>query len=289
MITHLFYHQETVEDLCARNSWASIRNAFAPEDEVILLDLGNTLSRDFPLDIDVKQLRLERIRTDTPEERSYTYGLNLLMPTARHDWIVLWRSDYIYHRDYYPALRTAMQAGNYILPYEAFIGAQWATGDWCAQNLHTLTTAGDSYLLQHAHVCAVYESMDFPHFALRKQLWLDAGGMNPSLWGYGWQFPELYRRLRQLPDARPVYDFRLRAFHQNHGGSFSLGLYDQQKIQEMKDSERKLETLLGSKAAARAFKEERNAPLRPRHSPDAYKPKTSPDPAPLVALASVAQ
>ena len=70
MITHLFYHQESVEEQCAINSWMSIRNSIKAEDEVIILDLGGTLTKLLPLTIKPKFLRYEIIRTDLAEERS---------------------------------------------------------------------------------------------------------------------------------------------------------------------------------------------------------------------------
>ena len=83
MLTHLFYHHEAVEEECALNSWLSIRDCFAPDDEVIVLDLGNTLKESLPLITIPKYLRIERIRTDIPQERSYTFGLNRMIPLAR--------------------------------------------------------------------------------------------------------------------------------------------------------------------------------------------------------------
>jgi hypothetical protein len=95
VLTHLFYHQEMVEPLCARTSWLSLRDAFREEDEVVVLDLGNTLTELLPFSVVPKVARIERIRTDVPQERSYTYGLNRMIPRALGETVVVWRSDYV--------------------------------------------------------------------------------------------------------------------------------------------------------------------------------------------------
>jgi hypothetical protein len=273
MTTHLFYHQETVEEVCALNSWRSIRDNFAADDEVIVLDLGNTLRNKLPLTRHPKFFRTETIRTDTPEERSYTFGLNTIMPLARADWICLWRSDYIYHQRYFPALKKQMPRHNVIVPYEAFVGTQYANGQWCAENFTELTTGSEDYLIEHSTVCPVYEVMDCPHFAIKKDLWQNVGGMDQRLWGYGWQFPELFHRVTALPDCRLAADFDLLAFHQNHAGSFGLGQYTEEKKRELIQSEYKLREVFGSKDAAEQFKKRRQPPLRPRRDPECYKLK----------------
>ena len=275
MITHLFYHQEAVEELCALNSWRSIQPAIAPRDEVIFLDLGRTLSPTFPIDIDCKFLRLERVRTDVPEERSYTFGLNMLMPAARNEWIVLWRSDYIYHRRYFPALRQKLMNAEVVVPYECIVGAEYAGDAWCRDHFDFLTTAPEDELLQHASVCATWESCDFPHFAIKRDFWIRAQGMDPRLFGYGWQFPEFFSRLEKLPNVRFETSFDLLAFHQNHRGSFGLGNYTPDKAKELWAGELKFRDVMGRKEAAEAFKKRKRTPLRPRWPDDFYKPKTN--------------
>jgi len=239
-ITHLFYHQETVEQVCAENSWDSIKSLFQPNDEVILLDLGLTLNVNY-YKPDVKNFVIEKIRTDIDEERSYTYGLNSIIPRCRYEWVVLWRSDYIYTSKYLQAIMKGVkQRGNVVIPYEALIGGGYCKGRWCRRHLKSLINAEEEKLLKHGHVCPVYEMMDFPHFAIKKELFSRVGGMDERLWGYGYQFPDLFWRLKQQKDYLPIIKFDMIAFHQTHKGSFGIGKLNEQKKYELKDSKQKL-------------------------------------------------
>lgn len=272
MITHLFYHQESVEEQCAINSWMSIRNNIRAEDEVIILDLGGTLTKLLPLTIKPKFLRYEIIRTDLAEEKSYTFGLNLIIPSAKNEWICLWRSDYIYNKKYFPAVQKGMQEGNVILPYEAFIGGEYCKAKWCRNKLSWLINSDEKSLIKHSHVCPIYEITDFAHFAIKKNLWRRLNGMNEKLWGYGWQFPEFFDRLKNEKDYHPSIQFDMIAFHQNHIGSFGLGKLNQSKKQELEQAELKLLEVLGSIEAVERFKNNTTQkPLRARHDERYYK------------------
>jgi len=284
-ISHLFYHHQGVEQACALNSWRSVRDWFGKHDEVIVLDLGPSLTTELPLSGPVKHHRVERIRTDHAEERSYTFGLNQVMPTAHGEWIFLWRSDYLYHRSYYPAALSLLAGHSLVLPYEALIGGAHTTPAWCAERLEALRSDDEAQLLQHAHVCPTWETRDFPHFAIRRDLWESIGGMDERLWGYGWQFPELYERAAAAAGQGVAVSFDLLAFHQNHAGSFGLGqaASDPAKAREALDGDRKLEEALGGAAAADAFRRRRNPPLRPRRPEGAYRARPAPAPAPAPA------
>jgi len=278
MISHVFYHQETVEEECALNSWESIRGFVEKDDEVIILDLGNTLIKELPMEITPKYLRIEKIRTDLPEERSYTFGLNYIMPQCRFEWICLWRSDYIYHKNYFSALKAGMKKGNAVLPYEAFIGADYCGFEWCKNNLDKLCNSEIEYLLDNSHVCPVYEYMDFPHFAIKKELWLSVAGMDQRLWGYGYQFPELFLRLKKLSKYQPSIEFDMIAFHQTHFGSFGLGCLNKEMKNELKDSKRKLLDVFGSNEKIEIFKKEiHQQPLRPHYAEKHYHLKNEID------------
>jgi hypothetical protein len=237
MITHIFYHQETVEEICAQNSWASINNNFDVDDEVILLDLGDTLRKKYMFRRKPKYFRYVKIRTDSPQEKSYTYGLNNILPLSEGEWVCLWRSDYIYTHDFYLHIIEGMNSGNVVLPYEAFIGAEYCSPNWCKRNLKRIIEGDEKYLLRHAHVCPVYETWDFPHFAIKKNVWIELGGMDTRLWGYGHQFTEFFQRFQTSGLFKPSFQFDLIAFHQNHKGSFSLGLLDDKKRKELIRSE----------------------------------------------------
>jgi hypothetical protein len=276
MISHLFYHQEQVEPSCARNSWLSIRDWFSPEDEVVVLDLGNTLTKPLPLERHPKFLRIEHVRTDKPEERSYTYGLNTLIPTCRFEWVFLWRSDYVYHRSYFPSAIAQLERADAVVPYESITGAEWCTARWCRARLDRLRSANDSLLVNNGSVCRTYQTLDFPHFAIRKSIWLKHRGMNAALWGYGYQFSELFYRLYQAGDVRIAVDFEMLAFHQNHSGSFGLAIYDDDKLAELKAAEPKLLDALGSSLAVNQFKAAMTRPLLREPRPDsAYRHRKS--------------
>ena len=197
MITHIFYHQETVDKQCAINSWMSIRENIEPVDEVIILDLGGTLKNLLAFKVRPKFIKYEIIRTDIPQERSYTFGLNLIMPSAKYEWICLWRSDYIYNKKYFKAVQKGMENSNVVIPYEAFIGREYCKASWCKNRLNWLVNSEEKSLMKHSQVCPIYEMMDFAHFAIKKDLWISSEGMNSNLWGYGWQFPEFFYRLRK--------------------------------------------------------------------------------------------
>lgn len=270
MITHLFYHQETVEIQCVLNSWISIRDFFLPDDEVIILDMGNTLKKALQFKITPKFIRFEKIRTDKPEERSYTYGLNEIIPNVRSKWIVLWRSDYVYHKKYIVALRNGMKMSNLVLPYEAYVGEKYAKHKWCKKHLQHLMNGDLEFILKHSVICPVYETMDFPHFAIKKSLWIDSGGMNKKLWGYGFQFPEFFLRMKKRNDYKTSVQYEMIAFHQNHLGTFSLGLLNKEKRKELEESKQKNIQVFGSEEAYNNIRKEvQQKPLRPRW-PDEY-------------------
>jgi|GEM_PF-4240869 len=265
-ITHLFYHQETVEEACARNSWLSIRDWFGPEDEVIVLDLGVSLSGLLPISVRPKFLRFEQIRTDNEQERSYTYGLNTMIPLARGEWVVLWRSDYVYCEKYYAAVLAGMQMANVVLPYEAYIGASYCDGKWTARRLARVRAADESFVLKHACVCPVYEYKDFAHFAMRKEVWIRNHGMATALWGYGYKYPEFFHRIKTTdPEYRESIQRDMLAFHQYHTGSQSGGARDGRKARELQEAKTREIAYFGSAEAREKFiASTRQPPLFPR-------------------------
>lgn len=274
--THLFYHQETVEELCAINSWASFRPFIAAHDHVMILDIGDTLR--VTLDIPSACTSFEVIHdpAPSPEMRSYTYGLNRYFPMANTEWVSLWRSDYIYHRRYGASLEDGLMSAscNAVLPYEAFIGAEYADAAWVSTKLEQIIRAEETDLLQNAHVCPVHEMSDYPHFAMKKELWQSVGGMHPGLWGYGHQFTEFFHRLRRHHGYNPVIQFDMIAFHQTHRGTFGLDRLRDDQRAELADSHEKLLSVFGSEEQVRKFLVERmNAPLRPRWADSAYHPR----------------
>ena len=274
-ISHLFYHHEKVDELCAINSWSSISRGFQPNDEVIILDLGNTLVNQLTK-TNVKFLTFEKIRTDSNQERSYTYGLNTIIPRCRNDWVILWRSDYIYTINYIKEVLKSINYSNIniVVPYEAIIGGDYCTGKWCKNNLQPLMNGNEEFIYKHGHVCPVYEYLDFPHFAIKKNMFMAIGGMNDKLWGYGYQFPDLFLRIKKLKDYSPLINFDMIAFHQTHSGSFGLGILNSEKKKELQDSNKKLLEAYGSQEKVNEFLESiHQIPLRERKNESFYKPK----------------
>lgn len=249
MITHLFYHSEAVDEKCAINSWNSIKSCFNEEDEVIILDIGNSLTTSLPkLNITPKFMRYERIRTDTAEERSYTFGLNTMMPLSRGNWIILWRSDYIYHKDYLSNIIDKVTEAidlTIVLPYECLIGKSYCSSAWSRKHFDLLTTGDVDSIIKHSIVCPVYETQDQPHFAIKKELWIASGGMNNIFYGYGIQFPEFLNRIQKekLYNAAVIQD--LTAFHQNHLMSFSTGVLSKKQKLEARDSAERVYNYFG--------------------------------------------
>ena len=276
MISHLFYHNEAVEEKCAHNSWLSIKDIFEKEDEVIILDLGNTLKKTLEFDNQPKYVRIEKIITEKPKERSYTYGLNYIMPITRYDWIILWRSDYIYHKKYLSAVKKEIIKGdsNIILPYECFIGSYYANWKWSKKRLKLLTNGKEEDILKHSIVCPVYEYQDQAHFAIKKELWMESGGMNEMLYGYGYQFPELLSRLNKIKSYKASIKMDMISFHQVHEGSFSVGQMCNKKSEEIKQSRSNIIKLFGSEKQANAFVESiKQKPIIQRRPKNQYKVK----------------
>jgi len=270
--THLFYHQETVEEGCAINSWKSIQPFIGMDDELILLDLGNSLRKLPTLRTTPKYFRVEKIRTDTVRERSYTFGLNLILPTARNEWVFLWRSDYIYHQDHMAHYLEHLENVDAVVPYEVLIGGEFTNGNWCSSYMPRLCRGSFDDLLPFAHVCPVYEYSDFPHFAIRKSAWQALGGMDERLFGYGPQFPEFFVRFEKK--NKLAVDPKLISFHQNHAGSFSLGNYSSDKKIELEESEAKLMSVFPDQGQYNEYQQYiHRPPLSPRRAPWAYQPK----------------
>jgi hypothetical protein len=113
---------------------------------------------------------------------------------------------------------------------------------------------------------------DFPHFAIRKELWTAAGGMDERLYGYGYQFPELFSRMGRLPGWKPAVRFDLIAFHQAHFGHFGPGHMTAEKQKEVDDGKARLESIFPTEEALKAFHAAiPQQPLRPRRAEEAYK------------------
>lgn len=273
-VTHLFYHQEKVEAPCALNSWLSIRDFFSVDDEVIVLDLGSTLENPMPFTSNPKFIRFEKIRTDIPQEQSYTYGLNEILPKTRNEWVLLWRSDYIYHKKFFKAVRKGMERSNVVLPYEAYVGLDYSTYRWCKRHLKKLINSNIEFILKHSRVCPTYETMDFPHFAIKKSLWIGSKGMDGRLWGYGPQFSEFFYRIKKRDDYKPSIQFDMIAFHQRHLGSFSFGAVDEEQKKEAIAVKKKILDVFGTEENYGKFKESiKQEPLRARWPDEYYKPR----------------
>src|SRR5581483_85045 len=130
-VTHIFYHQASVEVDCAVNSWRTLLWNIPETDEVILYDKGGTLPPHCFESLSHQHWRSWAIHRETsPEMASYTYGMNHSLPMARAPVIIVWRSDYVYPRGLYEKYIRHIADYDIVLPYEVYIGAAHVKADF---------------------------------------------------------------------------------------------------------------------------------------------------------------
>lgn len=224
-VSHIFYHQASVEVECAENSMRTLLWNIPETDEVILYDKGGTLPVSCFEALRNQHWRSWSIHREVrPDMASYTYGMNHSLPMARAPIVCVWRSDYVYPRGIYARYRELIQNHDIVMPYSVYIGAAHVRAPFVRDNWEKLATYDDAFWRENSSEnYSIYESQDPVHFAIRKETWRRLGGLDHRLWGYGWQFGEFAARLRRrLPRRRIKYFDHNWPIHQNHASSLMV-------------------------------------------------------------------
>lgn len=224
-VSHIFYHQASVELDCAENSLRTVLWNVAPEDEVILYDKGGTLPARCFESLSEQHWRSWAVHREvSPEMASYTYGMNHSVPMARAPIVMLWRSDYLYPRGLREKYLSYIPHYDIVLPYSVYIGGAHVRGDFVRENWDRIDRYDDAFWQANAaQTYSIYESQDPVHFAVRRETWEKLGGLDHRLWGYGWQFGEFAARLRQKLSRRRIKYFdHAWPVHQNHASSLMV-------------------------------------------------------------------
>jgi len=249
-VSHVFYHQPSVETDCAENSLRTLLWNIPETDEVILYDKGGTLPARCFDQLARQHWRSWAIHREVqPDMAAYTYGMNASIPMAQAPVVMLWRSDYVYPRGLYEHYLRHIATHDIVLPYAVYIGAAHVNGGFVREHWAELERYDDAFWRANAaQSYSLYESQDPVHFAIRKEVWLRLGGLNHRLWGYGWQFGEFAARLRaELPRRRIKYFDRSNPVHQNHASSLmvrSTG-FDARKAEEDRIGRQRFAAFLG--------------------------------------------
>ena len=267
-VSHIFYHQASVEVDCAENSLRTLLWNIPTSDEVILYDKGGTLPPHCFEALSRQTWRSWAVHREVqPDMAAYTYGMNHSIPMARAPIVMLWRSDYLYPRDLYMKYRRHIAEHDIALPYAVHIGGAHVRSDFVRANWSRLENYDDNFWRENsAETYSIYESQDPVHFAIRADIWRRLGGLNHQLWGYGWQFGEFAARLRRdVPRSRIKYFDHHWPVHQNHASSLMVrtsGL-DARKAEEDRIGRERFERFLGSPELFACYQYRWNQKLRP--------------------------
>lgn len=250
-MSHIFYHQASVELECAENSLRSLLWNIPETDEVILYDKGGTLPATcFDLLRNYHWRSWAIHREIAPEMASYTYGMNHSLPMARAPIVCVWRSDYVYPRGICERYRELIPNFDIVLPYAVYIGGAHVRAPFVREHWGKLDPYDDDFWRANAsEFYSIYENQDPVHFAVRMQVWERLGGLDHRLWGYGWQFGEFAARLRTLLPARRIKYFdHAPPVHQNHASSLMVRSsgYDAKKAKEDRVGRELFAAFLGS-------------------------------------------
>jgi hypothetical protein len=246
-VSHIIYHQENVDLLAAENCIRSIAAGLWTEDEVIFLDVGGTSNPGILNLIPSLSWRsYVACNTDAPDKKSYTYGLNVIVPRCLGQWIILWRTDYVYQSGYVDQYRAGFERFDYITPAELRIGHEYVTSDFVRQNWSKVQPFDANYWQEHSHRHDCRWFYDTAMFAIKKDVWIKVGGMPHYLWGYGWQFPALDIVVTQaVGSSRRGWIEGYHALHQYHRGSVSKGAHNEELKSLVRHSYERLVAYVG--------------------------------------------
>lgn len=267
-VSHIFYHQASVEPECAENSLRTLLWNIPETDEVILYDKGGTLPARCFEALSRQHWRSWTIHREVaPEMASYTYGMNHSIPMAQAPIVMLWRSDYVYPRGLYDRYIRHIENYEIVLPYSVYIGAAHVRADFVRTHWDKLENYDDAFWQANAADCySIYESQDPVHFAVRRETWRKLGGLNHKLWGYGWQFGEFAARIRRkLPRSRVKHFDFPPPVHQNHASSLMVRTvgYDAKKAEEDRIGRERFAEFLGGREMFDCYEYRWNQKLAP--------------------------
>jgi hypothetical protein len=267
-VSHIFYHQASVELDCAENSLRTLIWNIPETDEVILYDKGGTLPVCCFDQLARQHWRSWAIHREVlPEMAAYTYGMNSSIPMAQAPIVMLWRSDYVYPRGLYQKYLSHIVTHDIVLPYSVYIGAAHVRSDFLRANWDKLVNYDDSFWRANAaETYSIYESQDPVHFAIRKKTWLKLGGLDHRLWGYGWQFGEFAARLRhRIPKGRIKYFDHAWPVHQYHTSSLMVRTagWNEKKSAEDRIGRERFAAFLGGRELFDCYEYRWNQKLRP--------------------------
>lgn len=267
-VSHIFYHQASVEPACAENSFRTLKWNIAESDEVILYDKGGTLPGKLFESLETQHWRSWVIHREVqPEMASYTYGMNHCVPLARAPVVIVWRSDYVYPRGLRERYLQHIARHDIVLPYAVYIGGAHVRADFVQANWDRIDNYDEAFWRANAaESYSIYESQDPVHFAIRSETWRKLGGLNHRLWGYGWQFGEFAARLRRhVPRSRIKYFDHAWPVHQNHASSLMVRTegYDARKAEEDRIGRQRFADFLGGPDAFACYEYRWNQKLAP--------------------------
>lgn len=257
--THIIYHQNTVDKGAAINSLRSIfeLNCISLKDEIIFYNNG----ADFESKEIIEGRKFEWFsevfsKADTPEKKSYTYGLNHIVPSAKADKVIVWRTDYIYPQGVYEKYQDALAQHSFAAPYHVIIGKKYCDSSYVENHWDQFKRYDHSFWENHGRVLSLYETQDPALFGITKSLWTKINGLNNSLWGYGWQFAELAARIRlNTPKQKIKYFSSDPPFHQTHEGTqMHYEMDDESKSKEFEDGLKRFAEFLGGEKALFCYK-----------------------------------
>jgi hypothetical protein len=267
-VSHIFYHQASVEPECAENSLRTVLWNIAEADEVILYDKGGTLPAACFEAVRRQHWRSWAVHQEVqPDMAAYTYGMNHSIPMARAPIVVVWRSDYVYPRGLGARYLELIPSHDIVLPYSVYIGGAHVRADFVRAHWDKLENYDDAFWRANAaENYSIYESQDPVHFAVRQTTWAKLGGLDHRLWGYGWQFGEFAARLRHtLPRSRVRYFDHAPPVHQNHASSLMVRTagWNEHKAAEDRAGRERFTRFLGNPEAFACYEYRWNQKLPP--------------------------
>jgi hypothetical protein len=262
--SHLIYHQSTVDRRAAENAIATLVPQIPREDEVLFLDVGATGSPDLIGAFRNREwFSYSACQATLPEQRSYTFGLNVGMRSLKGEDLVVWRTDYVYPPDLDQRYRQHLQTARFTAPYDVLVGHREIDSRFVAQAADKLDPFDEPFWAARSVRLSLYETQDPALFAIRRELWEDIGGLNHELWGYGWQFAEFAARVRTLCSDREIAYFHgAPPLHQTHDGSQMH--QPAERKEEAEAGRRRFVRFLGSESAYEIYRLRQNlTPRRP--------------------------
>lgn len=252
--SHLIYHQSSVDSQAALNSIQTLASQIPQDDEVLFLDIGATGDPEWLSPFSSHEwFSWSACRALHIEQQSYTFGLNAAMGSLKAKSLFVWRTDYVYPPDMVSRYQRALETALFAAPYGVLIGQPHVDSGFVRSHTDRLSPFDESFWRACASPLSLYETQDPALFAIDRELWRNIGGLNHSLWGYGWQFAEFAARVRTAAPASKINYFSgLPPVHQTHRGSNMHQPADRAREAEM--GRRRFCDFLGGEHAYEAYR-----------------------------------